>query len=188
MGGTIAVLIVAFVIYSKIRDGLKRAGMPGGGRGGDDSRRSPSAGGTSGEVFSLQQVLAEIQKVKQQSQQGQSAGRKPATFNQARSSVLNSLKQTGLAERAAARRYAIAQVPTRESRPLVRVSEPVTVVTEPDEPPVAVSSTAAPLELVDVNAATPGVAAPAPRFTAAQLRDAVIWREILSPPVSMRDE
>ncbi|MEP6473815.1 MAG: hypothetical protein ABJC74_08840 [Gemmatimonadota bacterium] len=188
MGSFAFFAIVMLVIVSKVREALKQAGGSEGGRGSEPSPRARNSGGASGESFSLQQVLAEIQKVKEQSQQEQSVGRKAATFTQARSSVLNSLKQKELVERAAARRQSIAQIRQRESAPLVRVSAPAAAVVVSDEPSVAVTSTAAPLELVDVSAATPGVASPAPRFTAARLRDAVIWREILSPPVSLRDE
>lgn len=193
MNGVIFAIVVVLVLIGKIREAMK--GSSGGGsdvtaRGGGSLSDRVSAS-SSDDSFSLQNVLAEIQKVKDQAER--TTGMSGAQLrDRIERRTISEQKRKELAERAGKRRESlrIESAPTREPTGPMGRSGGVPLASDPSpednlsaEAPGG--STSAPV--VMPTGAVPAALTPA-RLTSAQLRDGAIWREILSPPVSMRDE
>lgn len=197
----VIVLVVVWTVVSKIR---AMAGELQSGRGAEryrDIRSRVQTAARSDQPFSLQQVLAEIEKVKNQAQQQGGAG--AVSRDQARTRIETSRGDRSPSPRAAEKWRALGRDPVQAKKmagPMGRPSSrSLSIAAEVEEgqdqehPAGFVSSAtdagAVERAVADQSAAESGSqAAPALRFTAAQLRNALVWREILGPPVSMREE
>ncbi|HKV74826.1 MAG TPA: hypothetical protein VJN95_09935 [Gemmatimonadales bacterium] len=177
MGGLLFGLIVVVVFIAKIRE-LAREQRSIEDSAANRPARRLSTPDIENRPFSLDQVLAEIQKVKDLSEQerGLAPGRSRPVDRKA------------LAERAEARRRALAAERAAGEDARGPMGRTAAVKLESDESPedeaVAASLPSAPA----AEAPAASAAQPAARAKPISIREATIWREILGTPVSLRDE
>jgi alkanesulfonate monooxygenase SsuD/methylene tetrahydromethanopterin reductase-like flavin-dependent oxidoreductase (luciferase family) len=201
VSGLFIAVVVILVVISKIRRLASDAQSSGGAERYRNIRTRIEAKGGDDQPFSLQQVLAEIEKVKNQAQSH--AGSPSEARDKLRARIESARRDrpasTGSMEkwRALGRdpeETGVAAGPMgRPSTRADRVADESGEGQDVEHPAgfqaLATKAGAAERVVADQAAAATQVpAAPAPRFKVAELRNALVWREILSVPVSMRDE
>jgi hypothetical protein len=201
VSGLIFAVVVVLVVISRIR---KLAGEYQSGEGAERVRvvrtRLASAS-TQDDNFSLQQVLAEIQKVKDEAQR--QPGTAAVSRQQMRARLETSRRDRPQSARTLEKWRSLGRDPSEEGeaagpmgRPSTRSISPAeevdegqdvehpagfqTLATKAGAPERAVADQTAPTSQAPTG--------PAPRFKLAELRNALVWREILGLPVSLRDE
>jgi hypothetical protein len=193
MNAVIIGIFIVIAIVSRLREAMKdkpgdrlRDGVRPTGRLLPDSEPDQAPG-----ALSLQQVLAEIQKVKTQSERAPETMQAGSVRDQIRRAALTQERKQELAERAERKRREAAAARNAESvHPVGRLSaagpQPAPVAPVADQPPSETAPAEAPAsQLATVTqGSTPLLLRPNP----AQMRDAFVWREILSVPVSLREE
>ena len=185
-------VFIVIAIVSRLREAMKDGK---GDRLGDVARQAgrlipDSVPDEAPASLSLQQVLAEIQKVKAQSERAPETMQAGSARDQIRRAALTQERKQELAERAERKRRESAAARNPESvRPLVRtataIPEPATLDIQADGAASRVVPDSPTSQAGAAATVSPG---PRLRLNATGLRDAFVWREILSLPVSLRDE
>ncbi len=177
MGGLLFGLIVVVVFIAKIRELAREQSAIEDGGAKRPARRL-STPEVENRPFSLDQVLAEIQKVKDLSEQerGLATGRSRPVDRKA------------LAERAEARRRALAAERAADEDSRGPMGRTAAVELESDESPEDDAVAASPPSAPAGEAPAVPAAQPVSRVKPISIREAAIWREILAPPISLRDE
>jgi alkanesulfonate monooxygenase SsuD/methylene tetrahydromethanopterin reductase-like flavin-dependent oxidoreductase (luciferase family) len=201
VSGLLIVVVVILVVISKIRKLASDAQSSGGAERYRHVRTQLEARGGDDQPFSLQQVLAEIEKVKHQAQS--QAGSPSEARDKLRARIESARRDRPASTRTVEKWRALGRdqeemgdaagplgrPPTRADRVADESEEGKDVEHPAGFQALATKAGAAERVVADLAAAaTQPAAAPTPRFKVAELRNALVWREILSVPVSMRDE
>lgn len=201
MSGLFIAVVVILVVISKIRKLASDAQSSGGAERYRHVRTHLEARDGDDQPFSLQQVLAEIEKVKNQARS--QAGSPSEARDKLRARIESARRDRPATARTVEKWRALGRdpegagdaagpmgrAPTRADR-VADESEGGRDVEHPAGfQALATKAGAAERLAADQAVAAAQVAAgPAPRFKVAELRNALVWQEILSVPVSMRDE
>jgi hypothetical protein len=201
VSGFLVVLIVVLVVIAKIRKLASDVQSSGGAERYRDIRAQIETKAGGDQPFSLQQVLAEIEKVKNQAQR--QTGATAESRDEIRARIESARRDRPLSGRTVEKWRALGRDPVGEGEAAGPMGRPsrrlVSVAEEPGEgqdvehpagfQSLATKAGAAERAVADQPAAADQApAAPAARFKVSELRNALVWREILGVPVSMRDE